>query len=111
MGRQGRIYSPWADSQNYAEPKRLARLGYLTAQKEPGKTRERTHYTLTDKGRRALAAWVPQPTPLPKIQNEGILRVLAADLVGDEPVVESLRALRAELADVSARLDVAEAVA
>jgi hypothetical protein len=35
----------WAgESQYYVEPRRLARLGYLDARKEPGKTRERTVY-------------------------------------------------------------------
>ena len=54
MAHRGRIYSYDAPSQYYAEPKRLARLGYLSARKEPGKTRERTHYTLTAKGLDAL---------------------------------------------------------
>ena len=40
-GRRGRVYSGAATSQYYAEPKRLASLGYLTAEKQPGKTRER----------------------------------------------------------------------
>jgi DNA-binding PadR family transcriptional regulator len=111
MARQGRIYSPWAESQYYAETKRLEKLGYLVSRKEPGRTRERTHYELTDRAIQALREWVPQPTPFPKIQNEGIVRVLAADLVGEEPVLESLRALRAEIADVRARLDVGRAVA
>ena len=53
MARRGRILD-WAGRQYYAEPKRLARLGYLDASKAPGKTRERTVYTLTDKGLRAL---------------------------------------------------------
>jgi hypothetical protein len=35
MARQGRIYGDFAESQWYAEPKRLARLGYLEARKEP----------------------------------------------------------------------------
>ena len=55
MAREGRMYWDAADSQYYAEPKRLARLGYLTAEKRPGKTRERTFYMLTDKGREAIA--------------------------------------------------------
>ena len=43
----------WAgESQYYVEPKRLAKLGYLETRKEPGKTRERTIYTLTEKGGR-----------------------------------------------------------
>lgn len=111
MARQGRIYSPWAESQYYAETKRLEKLGFLASRTEPGKTRPRTHYTLTDKAIEALREWVPQPTPFPRIQNEGIVRVLAADLVGEEPVLESLRALRADIADIRARLDVGLAVA
>src|SRR5205809_3446129 len=111
MARQGRIYSPWAESQYYAETKRLEKLGYLSSRTEPGQTRPRTLYELTEKGLDAVRAWVPQPTPFPKIHNEGIARVLAAELVGEEPVVESLGALRAEIADISARLDAGEAVA
>ena len=51
MARRGqRLYWAGAESKIYAEPKRLATLGYLSSRKTPGKTRERTHYTLTDKG-------------------------------------------------------------
>ena len=54
MARRGRILAWAGESQYYTEPKRLAKLGYLTARKEPGKTRERTVYALTDKGLDAL---------------------------------------------------------
>jgi DNA-binding PadR family transcriptional regulator len=111
MARQGRIYSSWAESQYYSEPKRLEELGYLSSRKEPGQTHERTHYELTAKGLKALRDWAPLPTPFPRIQNEGIVRVLAADLVGEEAVVKSFAALRREIADVAARLDVGAAVA
>jgi DNA-binding PadR family transcriptional regulator len=111
MAHRGRIYAYNAESQYYAEPKRLERLGYLTARREPGKTRERTHYTLTKTGLDALREWAPNPTPFPRIDHEGVTRVLAADLVGEEPVHESISALRAEIAELSARLDVAEAIA
>src|SRR2546423_15472875 len=96
MGRQGRIYSSWAESQYYSEPKRLEELGYLSSRKEPGQTHERTHYELTPKGLKALRDWAPLPTPFPKIQNEGSIRVLAADLVGEKAVVESFAGLRRE---------------
>ncbi|HEY3069218.1 MAG TPA: PadR family transcriptional regulator [Gaiellaceae bacterium] len=109
--RQGRIYWTAAESHYYAEPKLLAKLGYLAARKEPGRTRERTHYTLTEKGREALRAWVAEPATLPRIQHEAIVKLLAADLVDDRVVLESLQAMRADIADASARLDVAEAVA
>jgi DNA-binding PadR family transcriptional regulator len=111
MARRGRVYAYGAGSQYYAEPKRLQRLGYLSARKEPGKTRERTHYTLTDKGLEALRAWAREPTPFPRIDSEGVTRVLAADLVGEEPVRESVSALRGEIAELAVRLDEAETVA
>src|SRR5262245_2438258 len=111
MAHQGRVYWDAADSQWYAEPKRLARLGHLTAEKRPGKTRERTNYLLTDRGREAIAAWMDEPTAFPRIQHEPVVRLLAADLVDPHAVVRSLSALRGELADIAARLDVAEQVA
>jgi DNA-binding PadR family transcriptional regulator len=111
MLRRGRAFAYTAPSQYYAETKRLERLGYLSARKEAGKTRERTHYTLTDKGLDALREWAPKPSPYPRIDSEAHTRMLAADLVGEKPVRESISALRAEIADLSAQLDEAEAVA
>lgn len=94
---QGRMYWEAAPSQWYAEPKRLAKLGYLDAEKQPGRTRERTHYTLTDAGRRALEEWARTPAALPKIQNEGIVRVLASDLVPVDATLEGLAPLREQI--------------
>src|ERR687887_2840475 len=61
MARHGRILDWAGESQYYTEPKRLARLGYLEARKEPGKTRERTVYTLTPKALDALREYVRTP--------------------------------------------------
>ncbi len=97
MAHQGRVYWDAAPSQWYAEPKRLEELGLLKAEKQPGRTRERTHYTLTAKGRRALEDWVRTPSPLPRIQNEPVVRLLAADLVDPSAVLEGLAAMRAEI--------------
>ena len=111
MARQGRIYADFAESQWYAEPKRLERLGYLASRRERGRTRQRTHYTLTDRGVEAVRKWMEEPTRFSRIQMEPAWRLLAADLVGDDAVLESLGALRDQITDLSARLDVAEAVA
>jgi PadR family transcriptional regulator AphA len=51
MMREGAIFWTTSESHYYAEPKRLAKHGYLQARKEPGRTRPRTHYELTDAGR------------------------------------------------------------
>src|SRR4051812_41962185 len=93
MAEKGRVYWDAAPSQWYAEPKRLAKLGYLDARKEPGRTRERTHYTLTPKGREALAEWVRTPVGLPRAQHENVVRLLAADLVDPGAVAEGLEAM------------------
>jgi PadR family transcriptional regulator AphA len=100
MARQGRVYASSAESQYYAESKRLARLGYLGARKVPGKTRERTLYELTDKGIEALREWMQEPPSLPQVSTDGIVRLLAADLVGEPAVRESLSGLRAEIEEM-----------
>jgi DNA-binding PadR family transcriptional regulator len=111
MMRQGRAYWSAAPSHYYAEPKRLAKLGYLRSRKEPGRTRPRTHYNLTAKGERALRDWLAGPTHFPRIQNEGTIRLMAGDFASDRALVESFRALRDEIADLSGWLDQAERVA
>jgi DNA-binding PadR family transcriptional regulator len=113
MARRGqRIHYAGAASKIYAEPKRLARLGYLSAEKRPGRTRERTYYSLTDRGIEALREWVPLPTPFPRIQNEAAVRLLASEFLDDpSQVIQSIKALRDEIAEQSQILDGAERLA
>jgi DNA-binding PadR family transcriptional regulator len=93
------------------EPKRLAKLGYLDARKEPGRTRERTVYTLTDKGLDALRDYARTPVRFQPIKSDLLLRLLIADLVGEQPTRESIAPLREDLDDLFARLAEAEASA
>jgi PadR family transcriptional regulator, regulatory protein AphA len=102
MAEQGRVYWSAAPSQWYAEPKRLADAGYLDAHKEPGQTRERTRYELTELGRRALEEWARTPAELPRMQQEAVIRLLAADLVDPAAVRQGLSAMRAELDEAAA---------
>jgi DNA-binding PadR family transcriptional regulator len=108
MQRGSRPY--WAASKRnmYAEPKRLEQLGYLTATKQPGKTRERTVYQLTERGEHVLQEWVRQPTPFPRIQSEAPIRLVAGYLVSDAELLSSVQSLHHELDLVSAGLDDAE---
>src|SRR5437773_10704029 len=85
MARRGRILAWAGESQYYVEPKRLARLGYLEARKEPGKTRERTVYTLTERGLQALREIAQTPVTFTPVKSDALLRLLIADLVGEEP--------------------------
>jgi DNA-binding PadR family transcriptional regulator len=108
MARHGRMLDWAGESQYYVEPKRLARLGYLDARKEPGRTRERTVYTLTDKGLEALREYAKTPATFTPLKSDPLLRLLLADLVGEEATREALVALRADVDDLLARLDDAE---
>jgi PadR family transcriptional regulator, regulatory protein AphA len=108
MARSARILDWAGESQYYTEPKRLARLGYLDARKEPGKTRERTVYGLTPKGRAALRRYARTPVRVQPVKNELLLRLLICDLVGEAPTRESAGTLREDIADLRARLDEAE---
>jgi DNA-binding PadR family transcriptional regulator len=105
MSRRGRMLEWAGESQYYVEPKRLARLGYLDARKEPGKTRERTVYTLTEKGLEALREYARTPVRFTPLKSELLVRMLIADLVGESVTRESIAALREDIADLHARLD------
>jgi DNA-binding PadR family transcriptional regulator len=109
MARDGRILDWAGESRYYTEPKRLARLGYLAARKEPGKTHERTMYTLTDKGLDAVRRYARTPVRFQPVKNELLLRLLICDLVGEAPTRDSAATIREDIADLMARLDEAEA--
>jgi DNA-binding PadR family transcriptional regulator len=111
MARRGRILDWAGESQYYVEPKRLAGLGYLEARKEPGRTRARTVYTLTDKGLRALTDWARTPVSFTPVKSEALLRLLIADLVGEDATRESIVTLRDDIDDLAERLDASAAAA
>ena len=86
-----------AESQMYSEPKRLSELGYLRSRKEPGKTRSRTVYMLTAKGRRSLTRWLATPAAFPRVQHEAAIRLLAADMVPEATTAAALLPLRKDV--------------
>jgi PadR family transcriptional regulator AphA len=87
-------------SQLYAEPERLAKAGYLRERRERA-GRRRKHYTVTEKGRRALAEWLQTPTEeLYELRDPGLLKLAfggdpkalaAAQLAAHEVRLEELR--------------------
>ena len=89
-------------SQLYAEPERLASAGYLRERREET-GRRRKHYTVTEKGRKALREWLRTPTEeLYELRDPGLLKLafggdpkaLAdAQLAAHEVRLEELRRL------------------
>jgi len=111
LAKRGRMLAWAGESRYYTEPKRLAKLGYLEARKEPGKTHERTVYSLTDKGLAALREYARTPVSFTPLKSDPLLRLLIADLVGEAVTRKSMAALRDEVVDIRSRLDDAERTA
>lgn len=104
--RGGQIFYSVAPSRLYAEPKRLEQLGYVRSEKRPGRTRERSFYTLTEKGREALRRWIAEPPALARIQNEAVPKLMAGDILGnDEQLLDALLTLRGEIDAQQAKLE------
>lgn len=102
--RGGPAFWSSAPSQVYAEPKRLERLGWVSASVEPGQTRTRRVYRLTAAGRRALRDWAALPSPYADIRDQAHVRLLAGDMLDDQTIVASVTAMRLELDRVEALL-------
>ncbi|HEY3019733.1 MAG TPA: helix-turn-helix transcriptional regulator [Solirubrobacteraceae bacterium] len=102
MLARGHMFWTSSPSQIYAEPKRLLALGWISSEKQPGKTRSRTVYRLTPEGREALRAWLRAPAGFPKLQHEASVRLFAGDMIDDEDILASLQKLRADVEEMSA---------
>jgi PadR family transcriptional regulator AphA len=111
LARRGRMLAWAGESQYYTEPKRLAKLGYLNARREPGRTRERTVYSLTDKGFEALREWARTPVRFTPLKSEVLQRMLICDLVGERVTREGIATLREDIHDLFAVLADAERTA
>lgn len=88
-------------AQLYTEPERLAGAGYVSEQRERG-GRRRRRYSLTDKGRAALADWRSAPSgELSELRDHGLLKLF----FGADPAVlapAQIDAHRAKLAEYEA---------
>ncbi|HUQ40821.1 MAG TPA: PadR family transcriptional regulator [Acidimicrobiales bacterium] len=70
---------PRAESKLYEEPKKLVAHGLAKASSDAVGRRPRTVYSITPKGRRALAAWVPTPGDGPVLEFEQLVKVFFAE--------------------------------
>jgi PadR family transcriptional regulator AphA len=62
-------------AQLYTEPERLTQGGYLAEEREQG-GRRRRRYTITEKGRQALAEWRAEPTDaIPELRAPALLKL------------------------------------
>ncbi len=79
MERALGLFWPRTRSKLYEEPKKLVVAGLAKAATEHVGRRPRTVYTITAKGRRALAAWLPTPGAGPEVEYEQLVKVFFAE--------------------------------
>jgi PadR family transcriptional regulator AphA len=85
---------PRAESKLYEEPKKLVAHGLARASVEMVGKRRRTVYTITAKGRRAMAAWVPTPGEGPVLEFEQLIKVFFAEHGTKADLLETIASVR-----------------
>src|SRR5262245_43096502 len=85
---------PRAESNVYAEPKRLVAAGLATAREEWTGSRRRTIYSITETGRAALADWLALPSSHQRYESEGLLKVLFAENGTKDDLLATIRGIR-----------------
>jgi PadR family transcriptional regulator AphA len=89
----GRIW-PRATSKLYDEPKKLVAHGLAKAEDQRVGRRPRTVYSITVKGRRALAVWLQSPGAGPVLEFEQLLKVTFAENGTKADALQTLKAAR-----------------
>ena len=95
VDRSLRRFWPRAQSKLYEEPKKLVSHGYARADDDSVGRRRRTRYTITQKGRRALATWLKEPGAGPVLEFEQLLKIGFADNGSKADILTGLEATRA----------------
>ena len=87
---------PRAESNVYAEPKRLVAEGLAESREEWNGGRRRTIYSITAAGRAALVAWLASASSRQRYESEALLKVFFAENGSHEDLLASIRAIRAD---------------
>jgi len=85
---------PRAESNVYAEPKRLVAASLAEAREEWNGGRRRMVYSITDAGREALADWLASPSSRQRYESETALKMLFAENGTLDDLLASIRGIR-----------------
>jgi len=91
MRRNLHYFWPRAESNLYAEPKRLVEGGFARARSQPVGKRRRTVYSITPKGRQALERWVGDPAAESRLESETLVKMMFAPYGSKEDLLAHLR--------------------
>jgi len=84
---------PRANSNVYAEAKRLVAAGLAEARVEWNGERKRTVYSITDAGRRAVGDWLARSSSRPRFEAEALMKVFFAENGTRENLLSAIREL------------------
>jgi DNA-binding PadR family transcriptional regulator len=102
MRRALGFFWPRAESGIYREPRKLEEHGLVRSTVELVGQRPRTRYTITAKGRRALAQWVPTEGDGPVIEFEQLVKVFFAEQATKADLLRTLAGVREWVEDHAA---------
>ena len=91
MRRNLHFFWPRAESNLYAEAKRLVSGGWAKAQSRPVGERRRTVYSITAQGRRTLEQWLEQPATATRLESEPLVKFAFAENSTKEHALETVR--------------------
>lgn len=87
---------PRAESNVYAEPKRLVEAGLVEATTQMTGKRARTLYTITPAGRAALTRWLGAESAPSRFESEAMVKVLFSNYGTKDELLQNLRRFAAE---------------
>lgn len=96
LRRSLHFFWPRAESNLYAEPKRLVEAGLAEAQDEWNGDRKRTVYSITEQGRAAFQDWLGTPPAPQRLESEAYLRVLFGNSGTKEDLIRALERIEAD---------------
>jgi DNA-binding PadR family transcriptional regulator len=102
MRRALGLFWPRAESGIYREPRKLEEHGLARSTVELVGQRPRTRYTITAKGRRALARWVPSAGDGPVFEYEQLVKVFFAEQATKADLLRTLERAREWVEDHAA---------
>jgi len=97
---------PRAESNVYAEPKRLVDAGLAEAREEWNGQRRRTVYSITSAGRDALSAWLEERSSLPRFESEALMKVLFAENGTRDDLLATIRSIGVDAEQVIRHFEV-----
>ena len=102
MQRAVGLFWPRAESGIYREPKKLEAHGLARSTTEFVGQRQRTRYTITAKGRKALANWIPTAGAGPVVEFEQLVKVFFAEQATKDDLLTTLAGVQAWVEDRAA---------